>query len=77
MCKAAGVGEFYEILYKHWEAPLKALEAQRAERGKKKGQVIAVIEIEDDDGVDLAALENLSLAGASPEWDCGAWCGCH
>ena len=62
--KAAGVGEYYEILYKHWDGPLKALEAQRAERVSKGQSKAAVIEIEDDDGADLVALENLSLEQA-------------
>ena len=63
-CKAAGVGEYYEILYKHWDAPLKALEAQRAERASKGQSKSEVIEIEDDDGADLVALENQSLEQA-------------
>lgn len=63
-CKAAGVGEYYEILYKHWDAPLEALEAQRAERASKGQSKSEVIEIEDDDGADLVALENQSLEQA-------------
>ena len=48
-------------MYKHWESELKALQVQRADQ-KSKG--VPVIEITDDDGDNLASLEDKSLKQA-------------
>ena len=61
--KAGGVSEYYEIMYKYWEAPLKALEEQRREKAKLKG-IKEVEVIPDDDDGDLEALEVISLQQA-------------
>jgi len=61
LSKAPGVAEYYDVMYKHWESELKALQAQRATQ-KAKGAT--VIEIPDDDGDNLASLEDKSLKQA-------------
>ena len=61
--KAAGVAEYYEIMYKHWEGPLKALQQQRRENAKLKGIKEAEVIPDDDDG-DLELLESISLQQA-------------
>ena len=61
--KAAGVSEYYEIMYKYWEAPLKALQDQHREKAKAKG-IKEVEVIPDDDDGDLETLESISLQQA-------------
>ena len=62
--KAAGVAEYYEIMYKHWEGPLKALQQQRREKAKLKGIKEAEVIPDDDDDGDLELLESISLQQA-------------
>lgn len=62
--EAPGVAEFYEVLYRHWDGPLRALHERHLERAKVKGSKdVEVIPDDDDDG-DMEALESKSLQQA-------------
>ena len=62
--EAAGVQEFYDVLFEHWEAPLKDLHVLRMERAKRLTHAEPLmIQIEDDDH-DLEDLEKKSLEQA-------------
>lgn len=63
--EAAGVQEYYDVLYQHWEVPMKELHALRLERAKglKQPPETVCIQIDDDDH-DLEDLEKKSLEEA-------------
>ena len=60
--KAPGVGDFFDIIYRYWEGPLR--EQQTARAAKASSSAAVVVEIDDDDGADLLALETESLRQA-------------
>ena len=65
--KAAGVESFYQIIYQHWEAPLKELHLARLASAKSKGSgdlSDGLVVIPDDDD-NLESLESKSLEQAS------------
>ena len=62
--KAEGVQAFYDVLFNHWEKPLKELHASRVKKAEDR---VPVIEIPDDDqrpGLSLEELEAKSLEHA-------------
>ena len=64
--KAAGVESFYQIIYQHWEAPLKELHLARLASAKSKGSgdlSDGLVVIPDDDD-NLESLESKSLEQA-------------
>ena len=71
--QAAGVSEFYDIIFKHWDAQLKELHAKRLEKARlasekqkenRESYKHEVIQIADDDDGDLENLEQKSLQQA-------------